>query len=282
VTRLAAAQVDAFGARFGDAHVRFACQAAVPLALTPDLAYRLWDSFHGDAAGEPLRVPWVAIPDLLLSPLCQEIGPAVYQMDRDVRGELLRRLRADERLGLARLREVAEFLQQFYERAATSEDPDLRLLAEAQHDAALSVRDGAAAVSRLTARMSRLGAEDAAEWIRQESLVEAVGPLFAAGAPPELVEYAGAMAAHARGGCRPSPACAYRFPRRSRGRPGRHTRRRRPRSRSRRSGSCISRGSRWAEATSGGAGSRWCGSSTASSVCHPSPSRSTWSSSPAT
>jgi hypothetical protein len=43
-------RIEAFHQRFGEAHLDFAYHAAFPLALTPDLLYRLWANFQRDRA----------------------------------------------------------------------------------------------------------------------------------------------------------------------------------------------------------------------------------------
>src|SRR5579883_1370540 len=100
----------AFRDRFGEAHLHLAYHAAFPLALTPDLLYRLWANFQQDIQGEMLDIPWVAVADLLLSSLCEEVGHELYEMDRDVRAALLDQLKHDARFGQTRLRELSDFL----------------------------------------------------------------------------------------------------------------------------------------------------------------------------
>ncbi|MBC7970052.1 MAG: hypothetical protein H7Z11_08005, partial [Verrucomicrobia bacterium] len=48
---LATRRIDAFRDRFGNAHLHLAYHAALPLALTPDLMYRLWANFQQDVNG---------------------------------------------------------------------------------------------------------------------------------------------------------------------------------------------------------------------------------------
>ena len=90
-------RIEAFEKRFGEAHLYLAYHAAFPLALTPDLLYRLWANFQRDIHGEVLNIPWIAVADLLLSSLCDEVGHELYEMDNAIRQELLKRLEADER-----------------------------------------------------------------------------------------------------------------------------------------------------------------------------------------
>jgi len=66
-------RIEAFGKRFGEAHLYLAYHAAFPLALTPDLLYRLWANFQRDIHGEVLNIPWIAVADLLLAYVRQQL-----------------------------------------------------------------------------------------------------------------------------------------------------------------------------------------------------------------
>src|SRR5213080_1177236 len=93
---IAQRRIEAFRKRFkefGDAHLYLAYHAAFPLALTPDLLYRLRANFQRDIHNEELNIPWIAVADLLLSSLCNEVGYELYEMDVAVRTELLNQLR---------------------------------------------------------------------------------------------------------------------------------------------------------------------------------------------
>ncbi|MFZ0546043.1 MAG: NBR1-Ig-like domain-containing protein, partial [Candidatus Promineifilaceae bacterium] len=91
-------------------HLVLAYHAAFPLALTPDMLYRMAAYFKKDCKGQPLRFPWIGVADILLSPLCEETDEELYEMIPDVRSELLRRLEADDRFGRKRLEQLADFL----------------------------------------------------------------------------------------------------------------------------------------------------------------------------
>src|SRR5215213_4972946 len=78
---------------FSEANYVFACQAAVPLLLTPDLLYQLWNNFkhyqYVFDQQETYRIPHLAVSDLLLSSLCHEVGFELYELYKDVRELLL-------------------------------------------------------------------------------------------------------------------------------------------------------------------------------------------------
>lgn len=70
--------------RFG--HFILAAYASVPALLTPDLLYKIWQHFNGYRWGNtPVSIHRIAVADLLLSPLCREVGFELYEMHYDIR-----------------------------------------------------------------------------------------------------------------------------------------------------------------------------------------------------
>src|SRR5713226_3459917 len=98
---LARRRIEVFRKRFKEPHFYFAQHAAFPLALTPDLLYRLWANFQRNIRDDRLKIPWLAVSDLLLSPLCEEVdvGYELYEMDTTVRAQLLNSLQASPDFG---------------------------------------------------------------------------------------------------------------------------------------------------------------------------------------
>jgi formylglycine-generating enzyme required for sulfatase activity len=107
---IARESIERFAQKFGLAHLYFAYHAAFPLAITPHLAYQIWANFHHDINGKPLNIPWVAVADLLLSPLCDAVETELYEMDLAVRTVLLNELKLDPNFGKNRLEELSDFL----------------------------------------------------------------------------------------------------------------------------------------------------------------------------
>ena len=70
-----------FQEHFGEAHLYFAYHAAFPFAMTSDLGYHLWSNFQRDKDGNLLKskrgrilqIPWIAVADLLLFLLRQQL-----------------------------------------------------------------------------------------------------------------------------------------------------------------------------------------------------------------
>jgi uncharacterized protein YjbI with pentapeptide repeats len=202
----AARRIQSFEQRFGLPHLYLAYHAAFPVALTPDLLYRLWGTFQRDSQNRVLNIPWVAVSDLLLSNLCEEVGHELYEMDRAIRRELLKRLKANFKFGEPQLIKLANFLiDDIYDQLQSS-DPDSRDLAQTQYWSALAYTKPAEAVSQLAVAFQQLGLEapeldssSKAELVRMASLIETLAePLVEEDLKP-LLNYARGMASFARG-----------------------------------------------------------------------------------
>ena len=172
-------RIEAFRKRFKEAHFYFAQHAAFPLALTPDLLYRLRENFQRTSNDEQLDIPWVAIADLLLSPLCEEVdsGYELYEMDVTVRAQLLKELQANPNFGDARIRELADFLQSYAQEQLTSSDPTLVEIAQSQTWTALAYTQPGQAAQELAALVKLFYDNDSLEQVRIASLMETLGTL---------------------------------------------------------------------------------------------------------
>ncbi len=97
----------------GDEHLRLACHAAFPVALTPDLLYKIWLNFRQpESTTEPLEL-LTSVSDILRSPLCREIGRDIYEMHPDIRTALLEALQNDSENGHERILDLARFLRDY-------------------------------------------------------------------------------------------------------------------------------------------------------------------------
>jgi uncharacterized protein YjbI with pentapeptide repeats len=199
-------KIASFAQRFGQPHLYLAYYAAFPLALTPDLLYRLWANFQQDTNSKLLDLPWVAVSDILLSSLCQEVGQELYEMDEEVRDELLKQLQSDENFGQQRIQELSDFLLEYVQKQLQSNDLDVRDFAQAQQWTVLAytkpgkaAREMALAFQQLGLDATNSGQLDKAELVRMAALVKTfTEPLAAAGLEPLLV-YAHGMDSWARG-----------------------------------------------------------------------------------
>jgi len=167
-------RIAAFERRFGLPHLDFACHAAVPLAVTPDLLYQLWGHFNWYRPNQPLNIPWVAVSDLILSGLCEEVGYELYEMKMDVRQALLARLRDDPRFGEGRLRQVVGLLLAYVRNDAQRDDLYLKdqEFKESQQWTAWAYFEPVKTVEALAAEFERAYGENPADLMRLVSLTE--------------------------------------------------------------------------------------------------------------
>ncbi len=176
-------RLDGFRKRFSEAHLHLAYHAALPLALTPDLLYRLWANFQQDVQSEMLNIPWVAVADLLLSSLCEEVGHELYEMDRSVRAALLEQLKHDDRFGQPRLHELSDFLLTYVQQQLDSPDIDTRDRAEAQRWAAIAYTQPGIAAQELSRILASTYQHDKTECLRVAAIVETLAEPLAAFEP---------------------------------------------------------------------------------------------------
>ncbi|MDF5712806.1 MAG: formylglycine-generating enzyme family protein [Rhizonema sp. NSF051] len=165
-------RIESLKKRFGTAHLYLAYHAAFPLALTPDLLYRLWANFQLDIHGEILGIPWIAVADLLLSSLCDEVGHELYEMNVVVRNILLNRLQEDDKFGQKRINELSDFLLNYVRQQLQSDDPDIKDFALAQRWIALAYTRSNQATRELASALKSAYSQDKADLIRLASLME--------------------------------------------------------------------------------------------------------------
>jgi tetratricopeptide (TPR) repeat protein len=189
-------RIEAFRNR-GDGHFFLACHAALPIALTPDLLYCLWANFQQDSHGNTLEIPWIAVTDLLLSSLCEEVGYNLYEMEAAVQQALMRQLQIDHRFGAERVRELADFVLAYVAQQSESPDSDLRDFAQAQKWRATAYTNPAEAAREIAAALAQLSLAEKTEWIRMAALLETLAePLSSY---RSLLIHAAAMADFCRG-----------------------------------------------------------------------------------
>lgn len=185
-------------ARRGEGHWAFALHAAFPLSLTPRLAYLLWANFQTYVSnGAQHRIPWVAVSDLLLSPVCREIQPELYELDPAVRKELLFELEADERFGKKRIEELSRFLLSYVKKELTGEDQHTKHQAQLQRWMALAYVKPNQLAYELAERFRTLQAEEKMGTIRLAAITETFAEPLKEFRP--LIGYAKYRAFHARG-----------------------------------------------------------------------------------
>jgi len=141
---------------YGEGHYIFALHAAFPVVFTPDLLYRIWVNFgtypkRGDRE-TMLQIDSVAVSDLLLSNICEEVGVELYAMDKEVRRYFLEKLEKDERFGSRRVEMLADFLYQYAEHAYRQ--PTAQPFKETHQWTALSVSRPQEAVQQIAGALA--------------------------------------------------------------------------------------------------------------------------------
>ncbi|MDZ7958206.1 MAG: pentapeptide repeat-containing protein [Aulosira sp. DedQUE10] len=203
---IVARRIALFEKHFGKPHLYLAYHAAFPLALTPDLMYRLWVNFQQDIHGQSLNIAWVAVGDFLLSSLCEEVGYELYEMDISVRNQLLRQLKTDPKFGIQRINHLSDFLLEYVRQQILSDDPDTQNFAKTLQWTALAytkpneaARQIALTFRHLEMLSWRQNQPNHTELVRMASLVETFAEPLADAQLEPLVTYARGMARFAHG-----------------------------------------------------------------------------------
>ncbi|MEO1419291.1 MAG: hypothetical protein AAFW00_28820, partial [Bacteroidota bacterium] len=93
-------------------HLKLACLAAFPVALTTDLLYKIWLNFVKTEARDPL-LELIIVSDLLASSLFVKVGLDLYRMHDGLRNVLQTAYEEDARYGEGQTVELARFLQDY-------------------------------------------------------------------------------------------------------------------------------------------------------------------------
>jgi hypothetical protein len=103
-------RVDYFRQKYGEPHYLFACMAAFTPLLTPDYLGTLWLNFNDYSTNGKSETPIqvMAVPDLLLSSLCQPVGYKIYSMAEETRLLLLSDLSEDLKNIISQFRSAYE------------------------------------------------------------------------------------------------------------------------------------------------------------------------------
>lgn len=168
----ASRHIESFYKHFGEAHLYFACHAALPVALTPDLLYLIWNNFQRDINGRELNIPWIAVADLLLSGLCHEVGHELYEMDLPVRKTLLNILQKNQNFERRRIQDISNFLLEYIKPQLSSADQDIQDLAQTQRLTALAYLNPKQVAREIAKKFEKINQQDTTELLQITSLVE--------------------------------------------------------------------------------------------------------------
>ncbi|BAZ10733.1 hypothetical protein NIES4071_25560 [Calothrix sp. NIES-4071] len=191
--------IASFQRQFSEAHLYLAYHAALPVALTPHLTYCLWANFQTDIRNQGLKAPWIAVADLLLSPLCQEVGHELYEMDADLRNYLIEQMIHHPSFGQKRVEELAHFLLSYVQRDLNHSKPSIQTLAQAQRWTALAYVYPEAAAHELATKLTNLKLSEKTEWLRMTSLTETIASPLRQAHFESLLVYLQGMREVARG-----------------------------------------------------------------------------------
>lgn len=166
----------------GKVYLHFAYHAAFPLALTPNLLHYLRVNFA-------LDIPWFAVSELLLSPLCHPAGYQLYEMNSTVRHLLLKLLKEDERFGSQGLEQLSDALLFYIQQGLEREESlvETKDLGEKPEWIALAYTKPNEVAKQLALALQQAYGGDKAEQIRRASLTATFAePLVEAGFQPLL------------------------------------------------------------------------------------------------
>lgn len=130
---------------YGMGHFWLACYAALPAVITPDLLYKIWMNFSKYSDGEEQQIHHIAVADLLLSTLFNEISTEIYEMQVEVKNAFLKYWQAeladDNYYELPVIDEVAKFLLGYTKVYRTNDPKGDHAFREAQAITAWSYLD---------------------------------------------------------------------------------------------------------------------------------------------
>jgi hypothetical protein len=138
------------------------------------LLYRIWANFRRDIHDKFIDIPWIAVSDLILSSLCDEVGHELYEIDATVRQELLDQLKANPRFTEQHLKEVASFLLQYVQRDLDSQDSYDREFAQSQSWAAWAYKEPKKSVELLATAFRRAYEENPRDLMLLSTLTEMI------------------------------------------------------------------------------------------------------------
>jgi hypothetical protein len=147
--------------KFG--HFLLASYASVPALLTPDLLYKIWQNFNAYKwQGVPASIHPIAVSDMLLSPLCTEVGFELYEMDQEIKLAMLQWLKIIEedtqtlwaKRGIESIDNIAGFIGEYHSLPNSGQIRWGKSYSDWQEIEALSYTQPNEAASRLLSQMT--------------------------------------------------------------------------------------------------------------------------------
>lgn len=157
-------------------HLWMACIAAFPAFLTPDLLYKLWLNFRqlNYTGGQKVIIDRMAVSDVLLSDLVEEIAVEVYAMRPPIRTALLALIDSEitkQKVDQDLMKRLADFVLRYVRNYQMEGESVTTAIREAQEWNALAYFNPTAAVSELKKALSQAAEQSAHQKLLRISLL---------------------------------------------------------------------------------------------------------------
>lgn len=183
--------IDSFRHRYGEPHYFLLLHTSIPIALTPDLLKHLWIVFTKEDSTCPYDVPYVAIADIIISCLCEEVGHELYEMRKEVRNKLVDDIKNYPGLEERRVHQISRFLVEYAKQHYYDENIDVRNLMESQEISALAFFAPRQAVVKLATGFKNTKIDNPMELLRLTFLVDSLELQLSD--YPDLINYSKAI-----------------------------------------------------------------------------------------
>lgn len=161
---------------YAQGHLWMACIAAFPAFLTPDLLYKLWLNFRqlNRKDGQKVIIDRMAVSDVLLSDLVEEIAVEVYAMRQPIRTALLALIDheiSSQNVDLDLMKRLADFVLRYVRSYQMEGESVTTAIREAQEWNALAYFNPTAAVNELKKALSQAAEQSAHQKLLRISLL---------------------------------------------------------------------------------------------------------------
>lgn len=174
--RLVAFQRKAIALGYPQGHLWMACIAAFPAFLTPDLLYKLWLNFRqiNRKDGQKVIIDRMAVSDVLLSDLVEEIAVEVYAIRAPIRTALLALIDYEishQKVEQDLMKRLADFVLRYVRNYQMEGESVTTAIREAQEWNALAYFNPNAAVNELKKALSQAAEQSAHQKLLRISLL---------------------------------------------------------------------------------------------------------------
>jgi len=185
-----------------DDHFLFACYAAFPVIVTPELLYKLWMNFntYQDAQGNKQHIRRVVLADLLLSDLFREVGAERFQMPLRLRTTFLSYLQQPKGFQkVASPKELGFFILDYFEQNFVVRTPADQAFREAQVWNAWTYIDPEVAVRMISNVFRQSTQAQKSQRLRLSLLMEEMAHKIHTSTPPSFQQTAAVLDVFSKG-----------------------------------------------------------------------------------